>query len=82
MQEIIKTLEEQGVFNIKNGSVELFFDDEGILREMIFKKKRRKRPDEDLKIFSVTNGKSVVDYDKYGIIQQITYQTQWKRPRE
>lgn len=82
MEETIQILIEQKLFDLKNGSAELHFDDEGLLQEIVFKRKRRKREGESLTIFGVQNGKSLANYDKNGIIQQITYETQWRRNRQ
>lgn len=78
--ETIKTLKQLGIFELKNASAELHFDDEGILQEITFRKKRRRREGEDLQLFKQKNGRSIADYDSNGIIQHITYETKWRKP--
>ena len=73
-------LKQQGIFDLKNGSVELFFDDEGLLQEILFKRKRRRRQGETLQVFT-KNGRAIVDADNDGVIQHITYETRWRRPK-
>lgn len=80
MQQIIETLKQLGVFDLKNSSAELHFDDEGILQEITFRKKRRRREGEELQLYKQKNGRSIADYDNNGIIQHITYETKWRRP--
>lgn len=80
-QETLDTLKAQGVFDIKNGSAELFFDDIGILQQIVFKKKKRKEPQHDLKVYTTHNGTAICNYDNDGTLQQITYETKWKRNR-
>lgn len=80
-REIIDTLFIQNVFFMNNGSAELFFDDECLLQQIKFRKKRRRREGESLKIYNVRNGTAVTQYDKDGTLQQIEYETTWKRSR-
>lgn len=79
--DTIDILKREGVLDVKNGSVELHFDDVGILQEITFRKKRRRRSGEDLKILTQKNGRSIADYDNDGVIQHITYETKWRRPK-
>ena len=78
-QEIVNKLEE--LVPTTNGSLELHFDDEGLIQEITIRQKRRRREGESLKIFHVQNGKAIANYDNDGIIQQITYETKWRRQR-
>lgn len=80
MEEVIQIMKQEGVFKLKNASVELSFDDVGLLQQMVFKKKRRRRTGEDLMIYMQKSGKAIADYDKDGVIQHITYETKWHRP--
>jgi len=79
--DITKVLEEQGVLKLKNASAELHFDDEGILQEITFRQKRRRRQGENLTIHQTHNGSATAHYDNDGIIQHIIYETKWRKPR-
>lgn len=80
MEDILKTLVEQKVLELRNGSAELFFDDVGILQEIVFRTKRRRRTGELLNVKGLTTGTALADY-KDGIIEQVRYETKWRRPR-
>lgn len=78
-KEIIDKLFVQRVFNISNGSAELFFDDIGELAEIRCKKKRRRREGETLKVLDMKNGSATAHYNQDGQINSIEYETIWKR---
>lgn len=64
---------------MKDGSVELFFDDLGIVQQIVYRPKRRRRAGEKLEIHSVKNGKVIANYDNDGTLQYIVKETTWKR---
>lgn len=72
-------LQELGVFEIKNGSAELFFDDEGILQQVIYRRNKRKRQGEIFNILPIAGGKAVANYSPDGLLLQVVYETTWKR---
>lgn len=72
-------LKELGVFDIKNGSAELFFDDEGILQQVIYRKKRRRVQGETLNVQGTHSGTVLANYDNDGTLQVLTIETTWKR---
>lgn len=76
----IEILKEHGVFELKNASAELHFDDVGILQGITLRKKRRRRQGEDLKVYAQKSGRVIADYDPSGVLQHITIETVWKRP--
>lgn len=78
-KNIIDTLVRKGVFDIKNGSAEIFFDDIGELQEIRYRNKRRRKTAETLKIFDIKNGTTKLSYDPQGILMQIDYETVWKK---
>lgn len=80
-KETLDTLLSEGILGLKNGSVELFFDDVGILQEFILKRRKRKEPNRDLQILHKIKTNASLDYDGEGILQQIVYTTKWRRPR-
>jgi hypothetical protein len=75
----MEELQKLGVFDIKNGSAELFFDDEGKLQQIVYRKKRRRREGENLVIHGTTSGTVLANYDNDGTLQVITVETTWKR---
>lgn len=77
----IDILKNQNVFNLKNASAELFFDDEGILQKITFRQRRRRRQGEELYVKNIKNGRAITDYDNDGVLQHITYETEWRRPK-
>lgn len=68
-----------GVFDIKNGSAELFFDDEGKLQQIIYRKKRRRNQGESLVVQGTHSGTVLANYDHDGTLQVLTIETTWKR---
>lgn len=72
-------LQELGVFDIKSGSAELFFDDEGILQQVVYRKNKRKRQGEEFKVLDLKGGKATANYSPDGLLLQVTYETTWKR---
>lgn len=78
-KDTLDTLEAQGILDIRNGSAELFFDDIGLIQQIIFRKKKRKEPHKDLKVYNQNNGTAILNYDNDGTLQQIVYETRWKR---
>lgn len=81
-KNIIDTLVRKGVFDIKSGSAELFFDDIGELQEIRYRNKRRRKTEENLKIYDIKNGHAKLSYDPHGILMQIDYETVWKKKNE
>lgn len=77
----MQELQELGVFDIKNGSAELFFDDEGVLQQVIYRKNKRKRQGELFKVLDVQGGKAIANYSPDGILLQVTYETTWRRKK-
>lgn len=78
-KETLDTLVSEGVLGLRNGSAELFFDDVGILQEIVLKKKKRKEPGRELQILHTTRTRAALDYDGQGVLQQIEYTTKWRR---
>lgn len=78
-KETLNTLAIEGVLDLRNGSAELFFDDVGILQEIILKRRKRKEPNKDLQILHKIKTNASLDYDGEGVLQQIVYTTKWRR---
>lgn len=78
-KETLDTLYQEGVLGLRNGSAELFFDDIGLLQEIVLKKKKRKEPGRELQILHTTRTRAALDYDGQGVLQQIEYTTKWRR---
>lgn len=72
-------LKKLGVFDVKDGSVELFFDDVGIVQKIIYRKRKRRRDGEVFEVRSLTKGSAVAEFDKDGVLQTVVYETFWKR---
>lgn len=72
-------LSKLGVFDIKNGSAELFFDDEGKLQQVIYRQKRRRVQGENLSVHGTKSGTVLANYDHDGTLQVLTIETTWKR---
>lgn len=81
VKQAIKDLLEQGFFRTRNGSVEVFFDDISVVQKLVFRRKRRKRENEELKIYKQTNGKATGHYDRHGELMVVEYETEWVRPK-
>lgn len=79
--ETLDTLLIENVLGLRNGSAELFFDDVGILQEIVLKRRKRKEPDRELKILHSAKTHAELDYDENGILKQIVYTTKWRRPK-
>lgn len=80
--DTLDILKEQGILNLKNGSAELFFDDEGLLQKLIIRKRRRKREGEILKIIPPKKGNVIANYNHESLLLHITYETEWCRPKK
>lgn len=80
-KETLNTLLQEGVLGLTNGSAELFFDDVGVLQEIVLKRKKRKESGRELQILHTVKTNVSLDYDGDGIRQQIVYTTKWRRPR-
>lgn len=72
-------LEQLGVLDIKNGSAELFFDDEGVLQQIIYRKNHRRREGEPFEIRALSMGKITANYGPNDTLAQVIYETTWKR---
>lgn len=72
-------LQELGVFDVRNGSAELFFDDEGIIQQIVYRKNKRKREGEEFQVLGVKGGKATANYHPDGTLLQVTYETTWRR---
>lgn len=70
----IQLLEQYGVLNIKDGSVEVFFDDVGIIQKLIVRERRRKRSGEDFEIRAKANTKVTANYNLEGVLSQVEYE--------
>lgn len=79
MNEQLKIALEEGVFDIKNGSAKLYFDDEGLLQRIDFEKNYRKREGEPFTVRPVTGGKAHAHYGHDSVLLQVVYETTWKR---
>lgn len=78
-RETLDTLHSEGVLGLRNGSAEIFFDDIGLIQEIILKRKKRKEPGRDLQILHTQRTRAALDYDGDGVLQQIEYTTKWRR---
>lgn len=78
-KETLDTLLIEKVLGLRNGSAELFFDDVGILQEIVLKKRKRKEPERELQILHSSKTHAELDYDEHGILKQIVYTTKWRR---
>lgn len=64
---------------MKDGSAELFFDDVGLVQQIIFRKKAKKRDGQELEIRPVLSGTATSHFDLFGKLQKIIYETVWRR---
>ena len=78
MEDTLQTLKDQGVFNVKDGSVELFLDDEGKVQQIVYRIKKVKR-DTPLVVREIKRGTAIAHFDGSGIMQKVIYETFWKR---
>lgn len=75
--EDIKAL---GVLDVRNGSVELFFDDEGLIQKAIFRERKRKPEGERITVHEKPGAVCAkVDFTPEGLIGAITYERVWRR---
>lgn len=73
-------LKELGVLDMKNGSVELFYDDEGVLQQVIYRRNKRKRQGDTMfTVLPVAGGKAIANYTHDGVLSQVVYETIWRR---
>jgi len=79
--ETLDILQQEGVLGLKNGSAELFFDDIGLLQEIVLKRRKRKEAGKELIVIHKIKTNASLDYDGDGTLQQIVYTTKWRRPR-
>lgn len=82
VQAAINLLVSKGVFLVRNGSAEIFFDDIGCIQKIMYRLRRRKRKDEDLLILPVSSGKALGHYGKDNELLLIEYETEWTRSRD
>ena len=78
-KETLDTLLSEGVLALRNGSAEIFFDDVGIVQQIIIKRRKRKEEGKDLIVLHTKKTNASLDYDGNGILQQIIYTTKWQR---
>ena len=69
------------IMSTRDGSVELFFDDIGLVQQVIFRRKRKKREGETIEVFSIKNGTAIANFDHEGNLQRVLYETIWKRKK-
>lgn len=74
MNEQIDLLKNNGFFDVKNGSVEVFFDDVGIIQKLIVRERGRKRNGEDFKILNKPNTKVTANFNMEGQLGQVEYE--------
>lgn len=77
-EKCLSELKELGVFDLKDGSVELFFDDVGIVQKIIYRKRKR-RKDDEFEVRSLVKGTAMAEFDANGVLQTVLYETMWKR---
>lgn len=77
----IEKIELDKINNLRDASVELFIDDVGIVQQIIYKKKRKKREGETIQVLGIKNGKAIASFDPDGNLGIIIYETVWKRNR-
>ncbi len=77
--QLLELLNAQGVLFMKNGSADLHFDDEGLIQEIHFKKRRRKRDGERLQVIPVKRGNVTASFSPDGEIGSLTVETKWIR---
>lgn len=80
MNQIEKQIFDE-VMSTRDGSVELFFDDVGIVQQIVYRRKRRKREGESIQVFNIRNGTAIANFDNDGNLQKIVYETVWKRKK-
>lgn len=80
MNEVIQTLQDQGVFNIRNGSAEVFFDDVGQVQKIMYRIKKVRR-DLPLEVREIKRGTAIAHFDGAGVMQKVIYETEWKREK-
>lgn len=78
-KEALDTLTSEGVFDLRNASAEIFFDDVGLIQEIVMKRRKRKEPNRELIILHTKKTHAELDYDEQGTLQQIVYTTKWRR---
>lgn len=81
--DTINLLKEKGVLDVKDGSVEIFFDDVGVIQELIFRMKKVRR-DQPLEVRAgphVKKGKAFAFFDPNGVLQKVIYETFWRREK-
>lgn len=76
--DTIQLLKDHGVLDMKDGSVELFFDDVGKVQQIIYRVKKVKR-DTPLVVREIKRGTAIAHFDGEGIMQKVIYETFWKR---
>lgn len=79
IEKCLSELQELGAFDIKDGSVELFFDDVGIVQKIVYRRRKRRRDGEVFEVRSLEKGSATAEFDKDGILQTVVYETFWKR---
>lgn len=78
-KQCLELLQAQGILGMRNGSVEIHFDDEGLIQKMCMKRRRRARPGEKLVVKPVIRGNVVASFDKDGEIGSLSIETEWIR---
>ncbi len=69
----------QGAHTLKNGSIELHIDDEGLVQELCLKKKYRRRSGEKLEVLPTKRGTVIASFDPNGDIGSLIVETRWIR---
>lgn len=78
-EDTIKILMETGALSMKNGDAHLFFDDVGLLQEIVFRNKRRRASGESLVLKGLPDFGTATAHYFQGAIEQVTYETRWRR---
>lgn len=76
-----EVLQQKGVFDIRNGSAEIFFDDTGEVQQIIYRIKKVKR-DGVLEVRSgshIRRGTAMAYFDPDGVLQKVIYETVWRK---
>lgn len=79
IKQMLDILYTQGVLTMKNGSAELAFDDEGLLQEICFKRRRRKRDGEKLQLNPIKFANVTASFNQESEIAYLIIETKWKR---
>lgn len=83
MDDQIKILKDKKVFEIRDGSAEVFFDDVGVIQQIVYRIKKVKHEGEPLELRSLPRAHNAMAYfDPTGTVKKIVYESTWKKSKE